>query len=117
MNRKATKALYYEICSRVHPIKGIYQEGSTEKERIVKNELEAFKDNHLNKLETNAIERLFKSLEDQLETEEKLMNWYKALTNYYSHEIIPDTIYIKLITIATQNKFEKMQALLTLQKQ
>lgn len=117
MNRKATKALYYEICSRVHPIKGIYQEGSSERERIINKELDNFKENQLNKLETNAIERLFKSLEGQLETEEKLMNWYKALTNYYAHEIIPDSVYIKLITIATQNKFEKMQALLTLQKQ
>lgn len=117
MNRKATEALYYEICSRVHPIKGMYQEGSTEKERIINNELENYKENHLRKLETNAIERLFKSLEAQLETEEKLMQWYKALTNYYPHEIIPDSVYIKLITIATQNKFEKMQALLSLQKQ
>lgn len=117
MKMKDTKALYFEICSRVHPIKGMYTASATEKERLIGKALSQDQEKSLSKLETKAIEKLFKSVEAQLDTEEKLMNWYQTLTKHYSPEVIPDSVYIKLISIATKNKFQRMQELLVTDKQ
>jgi len=117
MKRKELTAIFNEICSRVHPIKGMYSERSTEKERIIGKELDKHMNAHLATKEKDALEALFLSSLDQLETEEALANWYNSLTKYYTPEQIPDTVYIRLIALASQKKFKTFKKLLEEQKQ
>jgi hypothetical protein len=117
MKRKELNALFNEICSRVHPIRGIYQEGASERERIIQRELENFKERSLEHLEKEALEGIFLSSLDKLDTEDALTAWYQAINKFYPPEKIPDTVYIRLMAIASQKKFQSMKKLLEKQKQ
>ncbi len=69
MKKKELHALFNEVSSRVSPVRGIYQTGSTERERKIVTEMETYLENHLEKLEKNAINRLFLSSLDKIDRE------------------------------------------------
>lgn len=117
MKRKEMNALFNEICSRVYPIRGIYQKGSSERENVINDELEGFKEKSLEKLEKAALECFFLYSLDKLDTEEALKNWYQSIIKFYPPEKIPDVVYIRLMAIAQQKKFQSIKKLLEDQKQ
>lgn len=117
MKKKDLHALFNEVSARVSPIRGIYQSGSTERERRIVDEMEKYLEEHLSGLEKDAIKGLFLSSLDKIESEWALLNWYEALKRHFSHEKIPDEVYIRLMTIASQKKFTAVQKLITFHKQ
>lgn len=117
MKKNELNALFNEICSRVHPIRGMYQTGSTERERTIERELESFKEKSLEKIEKDALEGIFLSSLDKLDTETSLSCWYQSITKFYPPEKIPDTVYIRLMAIANQKKFQGVKKLLEVPKQ
>lgn len=117
MKRKELTALFNEICSRVHPMRGIYQVGSSERERLIKRDLENFRESHLANSEKTALEGIFLSSLDKLDNEDALAAWYQSITKFYPPEKIPDTVYIRLMAIANQKKFHSVKKLLEAPKQ
>jgi uncharacterized membrane-anchored protein YjiN (DUF445 family) len=117
MKRKELHALFNEVSSRVSPVRGIYQTGSTERERRIVEEMEKYLEEHLARLEKDAIKRLFLSSLDEVDSEPTLLQWYDALTRHFSHDSIPDEVYIRLMAVVSQNNFSTAQKLIKNHKQ
>lgn len=117
MKKKELHALFNEVSSRVAPVRGIYQTGSTERERKIVADMERYLEEHLEKLEKDAIKGLFLSSLDKIDTEATMMKWYEALTRHFSHDTIPDEVYVRLMAIVNQKKFTSVEKLMANHKQ
>lgn len=117
MKKKDLHALFNEVSARVSPVRGIYQSSATERERKIVDEMERYLEDHLAGLEKDAIKGLFLSSLDKIDSEASLMKWYEALKRHFSHENIPDEVYIRLMSIASQKKFTDVEKLITNHKQ
>jgi hypothetical protein len=116
MKKKDLHALFDEVSSRTAPVRGIYKSPSTEKERKIVADMESFLEDKLAKKEKAALESMFLSSLDQLDSEKSLMTWYEAVNKHYTPEQIPDTLYIRIMGIAQQKKFNTIQDMLTKHK-
>lgn len=117
MKKRELHALFNEVSSRVLPVRGIYQTGSTERERMIVEEMEKYLEEHLAELQKESIKRLFLSSLDKIDSEPVLLQWYEAMTRHFSHTNIPDEVYIRLMAVVSQKKFSKAQKLITNLKQ
>ena len=112
MKRKELRALFNEVSSKVSPMRGIYQSGSSDKERKIVDGVEDFIEDSLVGAEKNAIKGLFLSSLDRLDSEEELLKWYEILIKHFNSKSIPDEVYIRLMAVVNQKKYTKVQQLI-----